>query len=176
MAIRTESLLKKKAGTGAGKGSGGGEGGFGGGNSNAKAEAFGQGIKLVQEGVQGYANYNAAINSTRDLEFKAKQEELVGKQQSLAALIKLNDAQAANMVATYSSGLRAQGSIVRGQTKLSREQATITGLALTNARIKSGVLEREARRVKAEAKYNRDVAPLKIVAGAVIMYFTGGQG
>lgn len=144
-------------------------------NPAVKSTAQKESIKLIQEGVLGFVNYEAVINSSKQLEFNAKQEEIIGEQQGLAALEALNDAQAANVVAAFASGIRLQGSVTRAQTELSMDQALITMIAKTNADIKAGALEREARRRRAEAKYNRDVGPLKIIAGGVLAYFTGGQ-
>ena len=134
-------------------------------NNFVKAQAFGQGVKLLEQGFEGFSNYEAAVNSSKDLQFQAKQEKLIGAQQSLAALSAFNEAQAANIVASFASGLRLSGSITRVQTKLSRDLAFNTTLNRTNADIKAGALEREARRIKAEADYNKSMAPFKIVAG-----------
>jgi len=162
MAERQSTLLKKADKQGASDFFSG---------SNVKAQGFRQGVALLEEGFAGYADYKGAINSSRDLEFQAKQEEIIGEQQSLAALIAFNDAQAANMVASYASGIRLQGSVTRAQTKLSRDLAFTTIIARTNADIKEGALEREARRVRAEAEYNKKIAPFKIFTGAILTYF-----
>ena len=165
------SLLLNKRGTTAT--SSAGKTSFGGSQFLAQA-GISTGFSLIDEGVQGFADYEATINSAKDLEFQAKQEELIGEQQGLSALEALNDAQAANVVEAFASGIRLQGSVTRAQTELSKDQAFITMIAKTNADIRSGVLEREATRRRAEADYNKKVAPLKIFGGGTLSYFSFG--
>lgn len=133
-----------------------------------------KGFSLIDEGIRGFTEFEATVNTAENLEFQAKQEELIGEQQSLSALEALNDAQAANVVAAFASGLRLQGSVTRAQTDLAFDQAFITVLAKTNADIKAGALDKEANRLREEADYNKKVAPAKIIGGAILSYLSFG--
>ena len=144
--------------------------------SAAKAEGFRQGVKLVEQGIEGFSDAQGLKPQSKILDFNAKQVELAGKQQGLEVLESLNDLQASNIVAAFASGIRLQGSITEGQQEAARKAGFANAISKFNADIEAGSFRREARRLRAEAKYNKQIAPLKLIAGAVIMYYTAGQG
>jgi len=144
--------------------------------AQVKQEGFRQGINLIEEGIGGFADAQGLKPQSEILDFNAKQVELAGEQQGIEILKNQNDIQAANVVAAFASGIQLSGSIQTGFKTVERKAAFARGLSSANSAIRAGALRREAKRLKAEARYNKQIAPLKIITGATIIYFSAGQG
>lgn len=154
-----------------------------------KSQAQKESIRLIEDGVNGWANaqiakehFRNSLAAAEQFGFNAKQEEIKGRQVSNKTAAEVNRVQASNMVLGFASGVNASGSITRAQEIIGRKGAINQMFARTDAAIKAGALRR-AKKLKEEqarydlkiAEYNSKVAPLKIVAGALIAYFSGGQ-
>ena len=154
-----------------------------------KSQSQKEGMKLIEEGVAGLANFGIAkdnfknsLEAAEQFEFNAKEEEIKGRQIGATTAAEINRIQASNFVLAFASGVRASGSITRAQEIVGRKGAINITFAKTDAAIKAGALRR-AKRLKEDqarydlniARYNRNIGVVKIVAGGLITYFSGGQ-
>lgn len=105
-----------------------------------------------------------AFNDERDarrgaarLDFNAKQEELIGKAQTVTALRILNDVQAINVVNAFAGGNLA-GSRGRVAQDVNRDADIAFTLIRTNAEIKSADLKQKANIIRKVARFDRNVA------------------
>lgn len=129
---------------------------------------------LIVEGARGLFGRAEEQAKARTIEFNAKQVEAKGKQAAISAIEQLNAIQARNIVAAFGSGVRLSGSVRAAQETLGRKASIVTSINDANTRIRAGALNREAKRIRAEAEYQQIVGGFKIVAGALIKYYSGG--
>jgi len=153
----------------------GGDGGGSGFSSAAKAQGVKTGIGLIQEGFRDITDFPGRIGISKDVLFAGELEAVKGKQESAATIEAFNDVAAANIVASFASGILLQGSAATVQQELASKASFSIGISNANARIKSLALKREGNRLRAEAKFKKKMAPYKIVVGGVIAYFSAGQ-
>lgn len=107
---------------------------------------------------QAFRDEKAARNIAARIDFNAKAEELIGKQQTVNALRDLNDVQAFNVVAGFASGGGLAGSRGRAALDVSEDADLDLSLIRTNAEIRSGELKQKARIVRKIARFDRNVA------------------
>lgn len=136
-----------------------------------KSASLAAGFSLIGEGISGFADFRGTMNRAENFDFAATQEDLQGRQEGLLALETLNDIQAANIVAGFASGVQASGSITQAQQAVGREAAFSISLSKTNAQIEAGALRREGKRLRAEARFKKKVAPFKIALGIGLSIF-----
>lgn len=105
-----------------------------------------------------------AFNDERDarrtasrLDFNARAEELVGKAQTVSALRTLNEVQANNVVAAFTSGGGLAGSRGRVIQDISRDADLSFTLIRTNAEIKAGDLRQKAKIIRKVSRFDRNV-------------------
>lgn len=107
---------------------------------------------------QAFNDERDARNSAARLDFNARAEELVGKAQTVSALRVLNEVQANNVVAAFTSGGGLAGSRGRVIQDINRDAALAFTLIRTNAEIKAGDLRQKARIIRKVARFDRNVA------------------
>lgn len=105
-----------------------------------------------------------AFNDERDarrtaarLDFNAKAEELIGQAQTVSALRVLNEVQANNVVAAFTSGGGLAGSRGRVIQDINRDADLAFTLIRTNAEIKAGDLRQKASIIRKVARFDRNV-------------------
>lgn len=150
-----------------------------------KAQAFSQGVGLIEDGVSGLANFEAAkdqfknsLEAAKQFEFNAKQEEIKGRQIGANTAAEVNQIQASNFVRAFASGIQASGSVTRAQEIIGEKGARNITFARTDAAIRAGALRR-AKKLKEDqarydleiARYNKRIAPLKMIAGIGLSAF-----
>lgn len=120
-----------------------------------------QGIPFVGPIVSVFQAFQDEKNARRAaarIDFNARQEELVGKAQTVSALRTLNDIQAMNVVAAFTSGGGLAGSRGRVIQDVSRDAELAFTLIRTNAEIKASDLKQQARFMRKTARFERNVA------------------
>lgn len=119
---------------------------------------------------QAFDDEKRAKGAAARIDFNAKTAEIEGKAQTVSALRNLNDVQAHNVVAAFTSGGGLAGSRGRVIQDVSRDAQLGFDLIRTNAEIKSGTLRQEARQIRKIAKFNRRFA----VGKSLFTLATGG--
>lgn len=125
------------------------------------------GASRISQGVAGLERAKSLKASAQLFEFDAAQEVLVGKEQGIIALEALNRAQAANIVAAFSSGITASGSASQAQRDVARQASFSIQFSKARARLAAGALTRKARQVDDQARRTKSAAKTNIIVGAV---------
>lgn len=107
---------------------------------------------------QAFNDERDARNRAARLDFNANAEELFGKQQTVSALRLLNEVQANNVVAAFTSGGGLAGSRGRVAQDVNRQAQLGFDLIRTNAEIKSSDLRQKAKIIRKVARFDRNVA------------------
>ena len=94
---------------------------------------------------QAFNDERDARSAASRIDFNARAEELIGKQQTVSALRTLNDVQAHNVVAGFTSGGGISGSRGRVIADVSRDAQLGFDLIRTNAEIKAADLRQTAK-------------------------------
>jgi hypothetical protein len=125
------------------------------------------GFDRINQGIAGLEIAESRFNQAQLIEFDATQEILKGKEQAGFALDALNDAQAANIVAAFASGITASGSVSQAQADVARQTSFSVQIGKAQARIRSGALKRKARQVDDLARRTRSRAKSNIIIGSI---------
>lgn len=107
---------------------------------------------------QAFNDERDARNSAARLDFNAKQEELIGRTQTVTALRQLNETQAMNVVNAFTSGGGLSGSRGRVTQDVNRDAELGFDLIKTNAEIRAGDLRQKARTIRKVARFDRNAA------------------
>ena len=134
--------------------------------SGGKTESlFLAGASRISRGLQGLSRAKSLAASAQLFEFDAAQEVLIGKEQGIIALEALNQAQAANIVATFSSGITASGSATQAQQDVARQASFSVQMSKAQARLRAGGLRRKSRQVDDQARRMKSAAKTDIIVG-----------
>ena len=106
---------------------------------------------------QAFNDERDARSASRRVDFNARSEELIGKQQTVSALRTLNEVQAHNVVAGFTSGGGISGSRGRVAQDINRDAQLGFDLIRTNAEIKAADLRQTARFIRKTARFERNV-------------------
>lgn len=117
--------------------------------SGGKTEKLG--IELGIGGASRIAQGITGLSIARRFKFEAKLKELQGKANATNALERLNDVQAANIVAAFASGVRLQGSTAVVQQVVSSQADFSAAVSKANAALVAGGLKRQAKLAKDKA-------------------------
>ena len=107
---------------------------------------------------QAFKDEGDARNTAARLDFNARAEELIGKAQTVSALRTLNEVQANNVVAAFTSGGGLAGSRGRVIQDINRDADLAFTLIRTNAEIKASDLRQKAQIIRKVARFDRNVA------------------
>jgi len=145
------------------------------------AEGASQNVPFVGPTVSIFQAFNDERDARRTasrLDFNARQEELKGKAQTVSALRTLNDAQANNIVAGFTSGGGISGSRGRVAQDVNRDASLAFTLIRTNAEIKASDLKQKAKIIRKVARFDRNVAIGKSLFrfGSDVVSAGGGGG
>jgi len=138
-------------------------------SGGSSGNLFLAGASKFAGGIQGLARAKSAKNQGKLLQFQAKSEEIIGEANATSALERLNDVQASNIVASFASGVRLQGSSAVVQQVVSSQADFSAALAKANAELVAGGLKREARVAFDFAGRLRKRAQFDMVIGSVMM-------
>ncbi len=136
--------------------------------AGVRSAALQGGISLIGEGISAITEFGGKIAQVKDIRFAAKQEEIKGKQDAANLLEKLNDIQASNIVLAFAQGRQLTGSVVGIQQGVGLKAAHSISIAKINSKINSLALTRKANEAEALAKWEKDIAPFKIIAGVAL--------
>ena len=125
------------------------------------------GASKISRGIQGLSRAKSLAASAQLFDFDAAQEVLIGKEQGIVALEALNQAQAANIVAAFSSGITASGSATQAQQDVARQASFAIRMSKAQARLKSGALRRKGRQVDDQARRMKSAAKTDIIVGSI---------
>jgi len=139
----------------------------------SNAEASGA-LELIAEGITDITTAGAKKVQARNIEFAARQEEIKGTQIAGNFLDKLNNIQASNIVIAFAQGRQLTGSVVSIRQELGLKAARATRIVKLDQRLKTLALERQAKYLRAVAKWQKVVGPIKIVAGVALAWATYG--
>jgi len=128
------------------------------------------GAGKIFEGLDGLSRAKSAFNQGKLLRFDAKSAEIEGEANAASALEALNDIQATNIVASFASGIRLQGSAAVVQQVVAGQADFSQALSKANAQLKAGGLRRKASEAEDFARRTKKRARADIFVGAV----TGG--
>lgn len=106
---------------------------------------------------QAFNDERDARRSAARLDFNAKQEELVGKTNTVRALRSLNDAQAANVANSFTGAGGLSGSRGRVAQDVNRDASLGLTLIRTNAEINAADLRQKAGIIRKVARFDRNV-------------------
>jgi len=123
------------------------------------------GVEKVSGGLRGLERAKSLKVRGELFEFDAAQEVLIGKEQGVIVLEALNKAQAANIVAAFSSGITASGSATQAQRDVARQASFVTQMSKARAKLRAGGLTRKARQLDDQARRTKAVAKTDIVIG-----------
>lgn len=142
---------------------GGGSGGFSISSLFTKDVLLGssQNVPFVGPAVSIFQAFNDerdARSASRRIDFNARSAELAGKAETVSALRTLNDVQAHNVVAGFTSGGGISGSRGRVIQDVSRDAQLGFDLIRTNAEIRAADLRQAARFIRKTARFERNVA------------------
>jgi len=126
---------------------------------------FAGGSKIA-EGITG-------LSTAKRFKFKAKLAEAQGRANATDALERLNDVQAANIVASFASGVRLQGSTAVVQQVVSSQADFSAAISKANAALVAGGLRREARQARRQGLLGTILGAGLLVAGGSLF---GGAG
>lgn len=107
---------------------------------------------------QAFNDERDARSASRRIDFNARSAELAGKAETVSALRTLNDVQAHNVVAAFTSGGGLSGSRGRVIQDVNRDAQLGFDLIRTNAEIKAADLRQTARFIRKTARFERNVA------------------
>ena len=138
-------------------------------SGGSSANLFLAGASKFAGGIEGLARAKSAKNQGKLLQFQAKSEEIIGEANATQALERLNDVQASNIVASFASGIRLQGSSAVVQQVVSSQADFSAALSKANAELVAGGLKREARVAFDFAGRLRKRAQFDMVIGSVMM-------
>ena len=110
---------------------------------------------------QAFNDERDARSASQRIDFNARSAELAGKAETVSALRTLNDVQAHNVVAGFTSGGGISGSRGRVIQDVSRDAQLGFDLIRTNAEIRAGDLRQTARFIRKTARFDRNVAIVK---------------
>jgi len=125
------------------------------------------GASKVSRGIGGLERAKSLKARGELFEFDAAQEVLIGKEQGVIALDALNQAQAANIVAAFSSGITASGSVAQAQQDVQRQASFATQMSKARAKLRAGGLKRRARQVDDQARRTKSAAKTDIIVGSI---------
>lgn len=126
------------------------------------------GLSKIAGGIQGLERAKSAKNQGKLLKFQAKGEEIIGEANATQALERLNDVQASNIVASFASGVRLQGSSAVVQQVVSSQADFSAALSKANALLVAGGLRREASVAEDFAKRLKRRAQFDIAIGSIM--------
>jgi len=125
------------------------------------------GTDKIFQGIDGLSRAKSAFNQAQLLDFDAKSAEIKGKLNAADAFERLNDVQAANIVASFASGIRLQGSTAVVQQVVSSQADFSAALSKANAALVAGGLRREAKQAEDFARRTRSRAKSDIIVGTI---------
>lgn len=125
------------------------------------------GASKIFSGIEGLERAKGIKNQAKLLEFDAKQSEIQGQADAADALERLNDVQAANIVATFASGIALQGSATRVQETVAREADYSIAISNANAELQAAGFRRKAREQRDLARRTASRAKADIGVGIV---------
>lgn len=125
------------------------------------------GAGKIFQGLDGLSRAKSAFNQAQLLDFDAKSAEIKGNLNAADALERLNDVQAANIVAAFASGIRLQGSAAVVQQVVASQADFSAALSKANAALVAGGLRREARQAEDFARRTRSRAKADLIVGSV---------
>jgi len=125
------------------------------------------GTSKIFQGLDGLSRAKSAFNQAQLLDFDAKSAGIKGELNAANALERLNDVQAANIVAAFASGVRLQGSAAVVQQVVASQADFSAALSKANAALVAGGLKREARQAEDFARRTRSRAKSDLIVGAV---------
>ena len=131
------------------------------------ASLFLAGTNKIFQGLDGLSRARSAFNQAQLLDFDAKSAEIKGDLNAADALERLNDVQAANIVAAFASGIRLQGSAAVVQQVVASQADFSAALSKANAALVAGGLRREARQAEDFARRTRSRAKSGLIVGSV---------
>lgn len=126
---------------------------------------------ILSRGISGIADFEARIAEAKEIRFSAGQERIKGTLEAATTLEELNDIQASNIVLAFAQGRRLSGSVASIQSAASSKANFSISLTRLNTEINSLALEREANHKEAVAKWEKEMAPLRIASGLVLAYY-----
>jgi len=138
-------------------------------SGGSSGNLFLAGASKFAGGLQGLARAKSAKNQGKLLRFQAKSEEIIGEANATAAIERLNDVQASNIVASFASGVRLQGSSAVVQQVVSSQADFSAALSKANALLVAGGLRREAAVAEDFAGRLRKRAQFDMIIGSVMM-------
>lgn len=121
----------------------------------------------VFEGLDGLERSRSAFNQSNLLEFDARSAEIKGKSNALQALERLNDIQATNIVASFASGVRLQGSAAVVQQVVASQADFSAAISKANASLAAGSLRRKAGEAAEFARATKKRANEDIILGTI---------
>ena len=128
------------------------------------------GAGKIFEGIDGLSRAKSAFNQAKLLRFDARSAEIEGEANAVSALEALNDIQATNIVASFASGIRLQGSTAVVQQVVASQADFSQALSKANAQLKAGGFRRKAAEAEDFARRTKKRAKADIFVGVV----TGG--
>lgn len=128
---------------------------------------FLSGAGKVFEGLDGLSRAKSIFNQAKLLDFDARSAKIKGDQNAANALERLNDVQATNIVASFASGIRLQGSAAVVQQVVASQADFSIALSKANAALAAGGLRRKAREAEQFARATRSRAKADLIVGSV---------
>lgn len=125
------------------------------------------GAGKVFEGLDGLSRAKSIFNQSKLLEFDARSAKIQGDQNAVNALERLNDVQATNIVASFASGIRLQGSVAVVQQVVASQADFTSAMAKANAALAAGGLKRKAREADQFARATRSRAKADLIVGSI---------
>lgn len=132
--------------------------------------ALQSGFGLIGEGISGFTEFGNKIAQVKDIRFAAKQEKIKGKQIAGNLLEEFNNMQASNIVTALAQGRQLTGSVVSINQELGLKAARSISVAKLNSEINFLRLNRRADHLEALARWDKKVAPFKIISGAALAW------
>lgn len=136
-------------------------------SGGSTSSLFFAGASKITQGIAGLSRAKSAFASARGFKFDAKSAEITGRANAAEALERLNDVQAANIVAAFASGIRLQGSVTAAQIEVASQADFSRALSKANAALVAGGKRRKASEAEDFARRTRSAAKTDIIVGAV---------